>query len=55
MSNDSPVSLAEARRRKEREAHRDLVLHAFDDFEHADKTEHRELAAAVNQEAREKL
>lgn len=51
----APVSLAEARKRKEKERYAALVLQTFDDFDHTDKRKQLERRANVESKARERL
>lgn len=55
MRPEKIVSLHDAKARKDKERHRDLVLQCWDDAEHQDARTQREVATHVNQEAREKL
>jgi hypothetical protein len=50
-----PVSLAEAKKKREREAYKRLVLKAWDDMDHEDKRKVLDLKAEVQIKAREQL
>ena len=52
---EPPVSLADAKKRKEREAYNRLVLRKFDEMEHDNKRKILDLKAEVQIKAREKL
>lgn len=53
--NEPPISLADAKKRKEREAYSRLVLKAWDDMEHADKRQVLDRKAEVQIRSRERL
>lgn len=50
-----PISLADAKKKREREAYNRLVLKAWDDMEHADKRKVLDLKAETQIKARERL
>lgn len=52
---ERPVSLAEARKQKEKERYAALVLTTFDQFEHADKREALDRRAEVERAAKDRL
>lgn len=49
------VRLADAKKRKERDIYKSLVLAAWDDIEHKDKRQALDLKGAVQIKARERL
>lgn len=49
------ISLAEAKKKREREAYNRLVLQKFDEFEHADKREFLDKKSEIQIKARERL
>lgn len=52
---ERPINLAEAKKRREREAYSRLVMKAWDDMEHADKRKVLDLKAETQIKARERL
>jgi hypothetical protein len=52
---EPPVSLADAKKKREREAYNRLVLQKFDEMEHADKRKVLDHKAEVQIKARERL
>lgn len=52
---EHPISLADAKKKKEREAYSRLVLNAWDDMDHRDKRKVLDLKAEVQIKARERL
>lgn len=53
--SDKVESLADIKKRREKEQHKSLVLDAFDRFEHADKRDQSERRADVERAARQRL
>jgi len=52
---EPPISLADAKRKRGREAYSRLVLQKFDEMEHADKRKVLDMKAEVQIKARERL
>lgn len=52
---EMPINLADAKKKREREAYNRLVLQTFDKMAHADKRKTLDLKAEVQIKARERL